>query len=144
MLKRFRKLTRRKPATTGFEKLMVGFGDRLDVNLMILNIAPTTFWAREIAPMGLFKVNGCIVREPNFRFTPGDHIELMWDKLQKLRTHFASSFKRHDKSSRFQNSSLMFPGNFAYNASLRTAQYLRRPRADDLLESSRINARLFR
>jgi hypothetical protein len=43
MLKRFRKLTRRKPVTTGFEKLMVGFGDRLDVNLMLLNIAPTTF-----------------------------------------------------------------------------------------------------
>jgi hypothetical protein len=43
MLKRFRKLSRRKPAATGFEKSMVGFGDRLDVNLLLLNIAPTTF-----------------------------------------------------------------------------------------------------
>jgi ribosomal protein S4 len=144
MLKRFRKLTRRKPATTGFEKLMVGFGDRLDVNLMLLNIAPTTFWAREIAPMGLFRVNGKIIRDASFRFTPGDHIELIWEKLQKLRTHFNSSLKRYDKSRHLQNSSLIFPSNFAYNASLRTAQYLRRPRMDDLSESSRINARLFR
>jgi ribosomal protein S4 len=144
MLKRFRKLARRKPVTTGFEKLMSGFGDRLDVNLMLLNIAPTTFWAREIAPMGLFKVNGKVVREASFRFTPGDHIEFSWEKLRKLRTHFASSFKRYDKTIPLQGSSLMFPGNFVYNAALRTAQYMRRPRPDDLQESSRINPRLFR
>lgn len=42
-LKRFRRLSRRKPKSTGLEKAMLGFGDRLDVNLMLLNISPTVF-----------------------------------------------------------------------------------------------------
>lgn len=74
-LKRFRKLTRRKPNKTGFEKLMTGFGDRLDVNLMLLNIAPTTYWAREMAPLGLLRVNGTVITDPGFRFQPGDYVE---------------------------------------------------------------------
>lgn len=42
-LKHFRKLTRRKPATSGMEKLMLGSGDRLDVNLILMGLAPTVF-----------------------------------------------------------------------------------------------------
>jgi hypothetical protein len=42
-LKRVRKLTKKKPVDSGFQRLMLGYGDRLDVNLMLLNIAPTTF-----------------------------------------------------------------------------------------------------
>jgi ribosomal protein S4 len=94
--------------------------------------------------MGLFRVNGEIIRRADFRFTPGDQVELMWDKVQKLKVHFASRFRRHDKSQCLRDSSLRFPGNFAYSTDLRTAQYLRRPRMDDLAESSRVNARLFR
>jgi hypothetical protein len=42
-MKRFRKLSRRKTKNSGLEKAMLGFGDRLDVNLLLLNIAPTVF-----------------------------------------------------------------------------------------------------
>jgi hypothetical protein len=42
-LKRFRKLSRRKTKNSGFEKSMTGFGDRMDVNLLLLNLAPTVF-----------------------------------------------------------------------------------------------------
>lgn len=73
--KRFRKLVRQKPKTTGFEKLLTGSGDRLDVNLMLLNIAPTVFWARNIAQIGLLRVNGREIRDANFRFSPGDYVE---------------------------------------------------------------------
>lgn len=76
-LKRFRKLTRRKPTASGFENLMVGFGNRLDVTLILLNIAPTVFWAREMAPLGLVRVNGQVIRDAHFRLQPGDYVELI-------------------------------------------------------------------
>jgi hypothetical protein len=39
----FQKLSRRKPVDSGFSKALTGLGDRLDVNLVLLNIAPTIF-----------------------------------------------------------------------------------------------------
>lgn len=143
-LKRFRKLLRRKPVNTGFEKLMLGFGDRLDVNLMLLNIAPTTFWAREMASLGLLRVNGKTITEPTFRFTPGDYIEWGWHKIKKIQVHFRSPLKRYIADQALRNTSFYLPGNFAYCAGLRSARYLRLPRPEDLEESSRINSRMFR
>lgn len=42
-LKRTRKRARLRTKTTGLEQNMVGFGDRLDVTLILMGIAPTTF-----------------------------------------------------------------------------------------------------
>ena len=143
-LKRFRKATRRKAAQTGFEKLMVGFGDRLDVNLMLLNIAPTTFWAREMSPMGLLSVNGKVIRDAAFRFRPGDFVEWAWEKIKQVRIHFKSPFKRFNRTTLLQDTSLQFPGNFEYSPKLRAAHYLRLPRPEDLAEAGRVNECLFR
>jgi ribosomal protein S4 len=143
-LKRFRKSTRRRADNTGFEKLMVGFGDRLDVNLMLLNIAPTTFWARSMAKMGLLRVNTKIVRDPSFRFRPGDYVEWVWAKIRLARLYFKSRFRRFDRTNILRDTSLHLPGNFEYWPKLRAAIYTRLPRQEDLAEAGRINECGFR
>jgi ribosomal protein S4 len=143
VLKRFRQRARRSTKTSGLEHLLTGFGDRFDVNLMLLGIAPTVFWAREIAPMGLLRVNGRLIRKASFRFKPGDYVEWVWDKLQKVKVHFASLLKKRTVSKILKKSSFSFPGNFEYCAKLRSARYLRLPRPGDLSASGRLNEYLF-
>jgi ribosomal protein S4 len=143
VLKRFRQRARRNTKASGLEHTLTGFGDRFDVNLMLLGIAPTVFWAREIAPMGLLRVNGRIIREASFRFKPGDYVEWVWDKLQKLKVHFSSLLKKRATSKILKKSSFSFPGNFEYCSKLRSARYLRLPRPGDLVASGRLNEYLF-
>jgi len=42
-----------------------------------MNIAPTVFWARRMSRLGLLRVNGVEIRNPDFRFRPGDYVELV-------------------------------------------------------------------
>lgn len=39
----FKKLSKKTPTTTGFSQMLTGLGNRLDVNLLLLNILPTVF-----------------------------------------------------------------------------------------------------
>jgi ribosomal protein S4 len=55
--------------------MMTGFGDRLDVNTVLLSIAPTIFWGRELTKMGIFRINGEVVYDPSFRLQPEQIIE---------------------------------------------------------------------
>ena len=139
-LKRFRKLRRKRAHTTGFERLMTGFGDRLDVNLMLLKLVPSTFWARIAAGLGLLRVNGKEVTDPHFRFKPGDFVEWVRERVQKLHSFFRSKHKHFDKNRILRDTSLHLPGNFEYYPTLRAALYKRRPNIDDLDETGRINA----
>jgi hypothetical protein len=97
-----------------------------------------------MAQLGLLRVNGKVIRDAEYRFRPGDYVEWVWAKIQKLRGYFKSPFKKFDPDKTLRNTSLYFPGNFAYNPGLRAAYYMRTPRPEDLKESGRINECLFR
>lgn len=142
-LKRTRKRARLRTKTTGLEQNMVGFGDRLDVTLILMGIAPTTFWARVLAKMGLLRINGKVVRDPTFRFKKGDYVEWVWDKIQRLKSHFKPLMKKRSPGWLLHNSSFRLPGNFEYNAKLRSAYYTRLPRPGDLPCSARLNEYMF-
>jgi ribosomal protein S4 len=143
-LKRVRKLTKKKPVDSGFQRLMLGYGDRLDVNLMLLNIAPTTFWARELSPLGLLSVNGKPIVDAGYRFRAGDMITFNWGKIKRIQVLFKSVLKRYDKDHVLRNTSLHFPTNFKYYSQIRMARYLRLPTRDDLPANGRINEQKFR
>jgi hypothetical protein len=143
-LKRFRKLSRRKTKNSGFEKSMTGFGDRMDVNLLLLNLAPTVFWARRMAGLGLLRVNGVRMPKSTFRFKVGDYVEWAWDKIQRFQSYFVSHLKKRGYTDLFKNTSFELPSNFTYYPKLRSAHYARLPKLTDLPESARLNARMFR
>lgn len=74
-MRHFQKLARRRPKTNGFAHSLRGLADRLDVNLILLNLAPTVFWARLIATLGVFRVNGKVVQQASYRLCAGDRVE---------------------------------------------------------------------
>jgi len=71
-VKRFQKLNKKKAKSTGFEIFAKGHLDRLDVNLILMKFAPSTFWARVMLKTGLIALNGKVVTKSNIRLSPGD------------------------------------------------------------------------
>ena len=70
----FRKLNRQtRPAISSFVSATRGLGDRLDVTLLHLKVAPSIFWARVVSPFGLLRVNGIVQKDPAYRI-PADAI----------------------------------------------------------------------
>lgn len=70
----FKKLNRRS-RKVGFVHSQEGLSNRLDNVLIHLNMAPTIFWARVIAPQGLLRVNGTVVTQADYLLKAGDFIE---------------------------------------------------------------------
>ena len=73
----FRKLNRRsRPAISNFVAASQGLGDRVDLTLMHLKVVPSIFWARVVAPFGLLRVNGVLIKDPAHRLKPTDTLHL--------------------------------------------------------------------
>ena len=73
-VKRFQRLNRKKTSTTGLEVFTKRHFSRVDVSLILMKFAPSTFWAREMTKSGLISINGQPVVDANTMFTPGDRI----------------------------------------------------------------------
>lgn len=144
-MRHFQKLARRRPKLNGFAHSLRGLADRLDVNLMLLNLAPTVFWARLIAALGVFKVNGRVVRQAAHQLHAGDRVE--WDlvKLERIRANFQPY---HTKSAyakfRVKNSSASVPTNFLYFPQIRAAIYKGLPAMEEIRKNSRLNPLMFK
>jgi len=134
---------------SGFEHCLTGLGNRLDVTLLLLNIAPSPFWARELAPMGLLRINGKVIRAADHRLNPGDIIQWEWARIAHFKRYFqpASSdrvqrIKTHKgqpkPKKRGLTGSALIPLNFRYQHALRTAVYERLPRPEDLPPGNRL------
>jgi hypothetical protein len=144
----FRKLHRQRPPRhnrSGFAKTLKGLGDRLDNVLMLLGIAPTIFWAREIAPMGLISSNGRPLTDPAERLKPGVTITLNEQKIRHFR-HFFQPVLRYYKAMNRRRTGhfIAYPKNFTYRAGLRQLEYRGRPEEKQFRRNSRLNPRLFR
>jgi ribosomal protein S4 len=140
----FKKLNRRS-RKVGFVHAQEGLSNRLDNVLIHLNIVPTIFWARVVAPHGLLRVNGVIVKDMNYRFKAGDFIEPVWERICRFRHYFKTPLNRNEESKRPKRFSVTgVPRNFRYYPSLRCYSYLGNPREGDLRRSSRLQPHLFR
>jgi ribosomal protein S4 len=141
----FRKLNRRKGKRGGFAHSQTGLGDRLDVTLMHLNLVPTIFWARVVAPHGLLRINGKVVTDPAHRLAPGDFIQLEQERILRFRHFFKPALRRHEaRRQPNRQSSGAYPTNFTYYPGLRSLVFNGLPKESDLRRSNRLNARLFR
>jgi ribosomal protein S4 len=141
----FRKLNRRRGKPTSFAHSQRGLGDRLDVTLMHLNVAPSIFWARVVAPQGLLRVNGKVVKDPAYRISAGDLLQLEWDKVVRFRHFFKPALNRreaHQRPDRFSTGA--YPANFIYHPGTRAMIYRGLPKESDLRRSNRLQGRLFR
>lgn len=142
-LKHFRKRARKKPRTTGFEHSTIGTLDRLDINLVLLGIAPTVFWARRFIKFGLLRINGALIRDAAYRLQSGAFIEWQWNKIMKFQSHFLAGGLGKNVRKPFTNLLVRGPKNFEFSRLVRAARYLRRPVPGDLQENGRIVSRLF-
>lgn len=146
-VKRFQKLTRRTAKyKVGGDAFMKGTLDRVDANLVLLNFAPTTFWARSMTEMGVVQINGEAVTKKNARLSPGDTLTWNPGTLAVLKEYFDAPLKRWEnkKERELVGTVLTFPSNFKYSTKLGYATYLRHPRASDLRLNGRINQYLFK
>ncbi len=142
-LKHFRKLRRRNPATSGFAKLLTGRGNRLDVILVLINIAPTLFWARTIAQRGILRVNGAVIRDPGYRVPDCVYLNKDDAKINELLKYFKSPLARFDSpKAKYRSASL--PKNFEYYSQIKTIWYKGLPKPEHIRTGSRIPSFLFR
>jgi len=51
-----------------------GLANRLDVTILLLNLAPSIRWARFMARAGVIAVNGKRINQEDYRLTPGDYL----------------------------------------------------------------------
>jgi hypothetical protein len=142
-VKRFQRLNRKKTNTTGFEMFTKGHFDRVDVNLILMKFAPSTFWAREMTKSGLMSINGQPVVNVNARFTPGDQISWNHGLLKIYRKYFESHLNKWEQHKQLQNSSRQFPKNMMYQPKLGALTYTRHPTAADLHIRGRTNRVFF-
>jgi len=140
----FKKLNRRS-RKVGFMHAQEGLSNRLDNVLIHLNMAPTIFWSRTVAPLGLLRVNGRIVTKVDHLFKAGDFIEPVWAKVFRFRNFFEPPMSRNDEPRRHKRFSIGgIPKNFHFHKGIRCFTYLGNPREGDLRRSSRLQPHLFR
>jgi len=142
----FRKLNRRtRPSISSFVEATRGLGDRLDVTLLHLRVAPSIFWARVVAPFGLMRVDGVLQTDPAYRIKPGAVIHLEWNRIARFQHFFRSNLKRREAyQRRAQRSTSSYPTNFEYHRGTRTLVYRHAPDESDLRKSTRLQPNLFR
>jgi hypothetical protein len=113
--------------------------------LVQLNLVPTIYWARVLAPTGLLRVNGKVITNISHRLQPGDLIQLEQDKLTRFRHYFYPHSRYFEEAADwYRFSSAVIPGNFFYRPALRALIYRGLPTEEDLRKSSRLNSRMFR
>jgi hypothetical protein len=141
----FKKLSKGTPKTTGFSRMLVGLGNRLDVNLLILGIFPTIFWARRLAVMGFVIVNRALVSKANHRLQPGDLLFFQWERIRYMQAEFTPDIIYYNEHKTINTTFQMAnpPGNYSYNAGLQLAVYDRLPRPEDISKNSRLCQWLF-
>ena len=86
--RRLMKISRHRTRDSQFQQFIRGQGNRLDITLILINIASNPFWARAIAPIGLIAVNGKVVYDRAYRLQPGDVIRLNTEKIENFRAFF--------------------------------------------------------
>jgi ribosomal protein S4 len=135
----FNKQNRRRleKLETGFAQSLRGLGDRLDVNAVLLNLAPTIFWARILIKAGVIFINGKIVTEPGFRLSAGDVIVYRHNALRRYQ-HYLSSYT-FNKDLSFRRSTAAIPANFATRLNTCAIVFKRLPKESDLRKSHRLN-----
>jgi ribosomal protein S4 len=142
----FQKLARRsRPAISSFVASQQGLGDRLDVTLLHLNIVPSIFWARVVAPFGLLRVNGKILYNCASRISPGDLIQPEWDRISRFQHFFKSALKQRDALQ--ENPQVLtsaYPKNFEFHRGVRAMFYRHAPEETDIRQSNRLQPHLFR
>lgn len=98
-----------------------------------------------MAPHGLLRVNGKIVKDPAYRLSPGDFIQLEQERILRFRHFFKPVLTRRDEQNQpMKYSSGAYPTNFTYYPGLRSLVYNGLPKESELRRSNRLNARLFR
>lgn len=98
-----------------------------------------------VAPHGLLRVNGKIVKDPAYRLSPGDFIQLEQERILRFRHFFKPALNRRDEQNQpMKHSSGAYPANFTYYPGLRSLVYNGLPKESELRRSNRLNARLFR
>jgi ribosomal protein S4 len=142
----FRKLNRRsRPAISNFVAASQGLGDRVDLTLMHLKVVPSIFWARVVAPFGLLRVNGVLIKDPAHRLKPADTLHLEWDRIARFQHFFEPNLRRREAyQRRTRRSTSSYPTNFEYHRGTRTLVYKHAPDEADLRKSSRLRANYFR
>ena len=98
-----------------------------------------------MAPFGLLKVNGKLVRDPAYRLHPGDFLVPQRETFR----HFRPFFHSHAPGTRDRMEGNRFgitgvPTNFKYIPALQGYYYLGYPKEEDLPLSGRLSPHLFR
>jgi hypothetical protein len=142
----FQKLAgRSRPSISSFIEAQRGLGDRTDVTLLHLNIVPSIFWARIVAPFGLLRVNSKLITDPAHRLAPGDIIQPEWDRIVRFQHFFKSALKRRDVlQKRPYELTSAYPANFEFYRGVRAMFYKHAPDESELRVSNRLQADLFR
>jgi len=98
-----------------------------------------------VAPHGLLRVNGKIIKDPAHRLSPGDFIQLEQERILRFRHFFKPVLTRREEQNHPNKySSGAYPANFTYYPGLRSLVYNGLPKESELRRSNRLNARLFR
>jgi ribosomal protein S4 len=142
----FKKLNRRtRPAISSFVNASQGLTNRLDVTLVLMNIVPSIFWARVVAPLGLLQVNGTIQKNPAFRLVTNDVIRPLWDRIARFQHFFKAPLRYREKQQRRnRKSTTAYPRNMEYHSGTRMITYRRAPKSTDLKRSARVRPVMFR
>jgi ribosomal protein S4 len=138
-------LSRRRPRTCGFAKKLLGLGNRLDVNLVLLNIAPTIYWARILLNNRVFfRINNVRRNESDLQLQPNDVIHFDRKAIYHARVPFKGALKKYAQFHLPVLSSFHFPKNFAYSPEINTAIYKGLPREEDLSDKGRLHPIYFK
>jgi hypothetical protein len=91
-------------------------------------------------------VNGTLIRDPGFRFSPGDYIELERIQILRFRHFFSPHLYRNDvrKRTKGRYTASLYSSNLRCYGGLRSMIFTGCPKESDLRRSNRIQGRLFR
>jgi hypothetical protein len=138
----FNKLDKRSaPTFSNFIRSHRWLTTRLDVNLVLLGIAPSIYWARVVAPFGLVRVNGKTLYQIDDHFRVGDHIQIDYERVQRFQHYFQPQLNARDLFQKpNKHSTGAYPANFKYYSNIQVAFYAHAPEESDVRRSSRFQA----
>lgn len=143
--KHFKKLSKEKAKTTGFSRNIIGLGNRLDVNLRLLGLFKTVFWARQIVGFGLLNINGIIAKDANYRLQPGDLLEFNWGLVQSVQSNF-NLIRPHFLRDQYTPAPVVLqniPANYSWNPVYNRLIYTKFPYPGDIKDDTRLCRWLF-
>jgi hypothetical protein len=94
-----------------------------------------------LAPTGLIRVNGIIIRKCDFHLQPGDFIQWEWLTIYHFRSYFRPYYLLQAREETVKNAGL--PKNIMYLNSLHAAIYMQPVRITDIALSSHLNSVFF-